>query len=109
VELASAGGCVLGSRLAIWLLPAATLRVYLAASLQERARRIAAREGLEPLQARQAVAERDERDRKRYLRLYRIDTDDYRLADLVVDTEAGDPAWVVETILAALRDRQVGT
>jgi len=109
VELASAGGCVLGSRLAIWLLPAATLRVYLAASLQERARRIAAREGLEPLQARQAVAERDERDRKRYLRLYRIDTDDYRLSDMVVDTEARDPAWVVETILAALRDRQVGT
>jgi cytidylate kinase len=103
VELASAGGCVLGSRLAIWLLPRASLRVYLTASLEERARRIALREGLDPAQVRSAVEERDSRDRKRYLRLYHIDIDDYRLADLVVDTEAGEPPYVVDTILAALR------
>jgi cytidylate kinase len=103
VELASAGGCVLGSRLAIWLLPRASLRVYLTASLEERARRIALREGLDPAQVRSAVEERDSRDRKRYLRLYYIDIDDYRLADLVVDTEAGEPPYVVDTILAALR------
>jgi cytidylate kinase len=108
VELASAGGCVLGSRLAIWLLPQATLKVYLTASLEERARRIALREGLDPALTLSAVEERDSRDRKRYLRLYHIDTDDYRLADLVVDTEAGDPAYVVETILQALRVKQGG-
>ena len=108
VELASAGGCVLGSRLAIWLLPRADLRVYLSASLEERARRIAVREGLDPAQARRAVEERDSRDRNRYLRLYRIDIDDYRLADLVVDTEAGQAPYVVEAILAALRARQGG-
>jgi cytidylate kinase len=108
VELAAAGGCVLGSRLAIWLLPRADLRVYLSASLEVRARRIAEREGLEPVLARRAVEERDARDRKRYLRLYHIDVDDYRLADLVVDTEAGDPPWVVEAILAALAGRQGG-
>jgi cytidylate kinase len=108
VELASAGGCVLGSRLAIWLLPHATLKVYLAASLQERARRIALREGLDPALAPQAVEERDNRDRKRYLRLYHVDIDDYRLADLVADTEAGGPPHIVETILAALQARQDG-
>jgi cytidylate kinase len=106
VELASAGGCVLGSRLAIWLLPQASLRVYLTASLQERARRIALREGLDPAVARQAVEDRDNRDRQRYLRIYRIDVDDYRLADLVVDTEKGQPPYVVEVILSALRQRQ---
>jgi len=108
VELASAGGCVLGSRLAIWLLPAATLRIYLTASLEERARRIARREGSDPALSRKAVEERDNRDRKRYLRLYKIDIDDYRLADLVVDTETGEPPYIVETILAALRARQGG-
>jgi cytidylate kinase len=108
VELASSGGCVLGSRLAIWLLPAATLRIYLTASLEERARRIARREGSDPALARKAVEERDNRDRNRYLRLYRIDIDDYRLADLVVDTETGEPPYVVDTILAALRARQGG-
>ncbi len=108
VELASAGGCVLGSRLAIWLLPRASLRVYLTASLEERARRIARREGLDPALTRKAVEERDNRDRNRYLRLYRIDIDDYRLADLVVDTEAREPPYVVEAILEALRARQGG-
>jgi cytidylate kinase len=102
VELASAGGCVLGSRLAIWLLPKASLRVYLTASLRERARRIALREGLEPAAARAAVGERDARDRNRYLRLYHIDIDDHGLADLEVDTEKGEPPYVVEVILAAL-------
>ncbi len=105
VELASAGGCVLGSRLAIWLLPQASLRVYLTASLQERARRIALREGLDPALAREAVEERDNRDRNRYLRLYHIDIDDYRLADLVVDTEKGQPPYVVELIQEALKAR----
>ena len=105
VELASSGGCVLGSRLAIWLLPRASLRVYLVASLEERARRVALREGLDPALARSAVEERDSRDRNRYLRLYHIDIDDYRLADLVVDTEAGQPPYVVDVILAALRAR----
>jgi cytidylate kinase len=105
VELASAGGCVLGSRLAIWLLPKASLRVYLTASLEERARRIALREGLEPAAARVAVEERDNRDRNRYLRLYHLDIDDHRLADLAVDTEKGQPPYVVEVILAALQAR----
>ncbi len=108
VELASAGGCVLGSRLAIWLLPRASLRVYLTASLEERARRVALREGLDSALACSAVEERDNRDRNRYLRLYHIDIDDYRLADLVVDTEAGQPPYVVDVILAALRERQRG-
>jgi cytidylate kinase len=102
VELASVGGCVLGSRLAVWLLPKAHLRVYLAASLEERARRIARREGLEAARALEAVKARDTRDRNRYLRLYQVDIDDYRLADLVVDTEAGDPQYVLENILSAL-------
>lgn len=105
VELASAGGCVLGSRLAIWLLPHAHLRVYLTASLGERARRIAVREGLDPAQALAAVERRDARDRNRYLRLYQIDIDDYRLADLVVDTQAGEPPYVMEKILAAVQAR----
>jgi cytidylate kinase len=108
VELASSGGCVLGSRLAIWLLPQAHIRVYLTASPEERARRIALREGLDPARSQEDVEARDTRDRNRYLRLYRIDIDDHSPADLVVDTEAGGPPYVVETVLAAVRARQDG-
>ena len=105
VELASSGGCVLASRLAIWLLENADLKVYLSASQAERARRIALREGLDPREAERSVEARDRRDRNRYRKLYKIDIDDYRFAHLVVDTERGDPGWVVETILTALENR----
>lgn len=105
VELAAGGGCVLASRLAIWLLAQADLKVYLTASQAERARRISQREGLELQQAERSIEQRDRRDRNRYLRLYRIEIDDYRFADLVVDTERGDPEYVVETILAALPEK----
>jgi cytidylate kinase len=102
VELASGGGCVLGSRLAIWLLSGADLKVYLSASLSVRSARIAGREGLDRAQALEGIDSRDRRDHDRYLRLYSIDIDNYQFADLVVDTEKGDPAWVVETILKEL-------
>ena len=39
VELAAQGSCVLGSRLAIWLLAQADLKIYLDASVDERAKR----------------------------------------------------------------------
>ena len=45
VELALEGSCVLASRLAIWLLERADLKVYLYAAAKVRARRIARREG----------------------------------------------------------------
>ena len=103
VELASGGRCVLGSRLAIWLLATADLRVYLSASLAVRARRIAEREGLDPVQAQQDIEARDLRDRNRYLRLYDIDIERYDFADLVVDTERGGAEWVADSIMKALR------
>jgi cytidylate kinase len=103
VELAADSGCVLGSRLAIWLLAGADLKVYLSASLAVRAERIAGREGLDPAQALKDIELRDQRDRNRYLRLYDIDIDRYDLADLVVDTERGGAEWVVDSILKVLR------
>ncbi len=105
VELASEGSCVLGSRLAVWLLKNAQLKVYLNACAQTRAARIARREGIPLQQSLEEMEERDERDRKRYLKLYGIDLDRYGFADLVVDTEKGDERWVVQTIVAALQKR----
>ena len=105
VELAGQGGCVLASRLAIWLLPRAHLRVYLAASPEARAWRIAQREGGDWQRSLQELAWRDARDRERSLTLYGIDVDRYPFADLVVDTERGGPEYVVREILTALDDR----
>ena len=82
-----AEGCVLGSRLAVWMLKEADLKVYLKASPETRAERIVRREGgsLEEIAA--FTRERDRLDRERYLRIYQIDNDDYSFVNLIVDTD----------------------
>lgn len=99
---AAAGDCVLGSRLAIWLLTAADLKVYLAGTPEVRARRIAGREGVPYATALAAMNERDTLDRGRYLALYDIDIDNYRHADLVLDTATLDQFQVAAAIVGAV-------
>jgi cytidylate kinase len=100
------GGCVLGSRLAIWLLEEADLKVYLRASPEVRAKRIAGREGGDIEAVAAFTAERDRQDRERYLRLYNIDNDDYGFADLVVDTDAIDPQGIADLIIAGVEEKR---
>jgi cytidylate kinase len=97
------GGCVLGSRLAIWMLEEADLKVYLDASAQVRAQRIVKREGgnLEEIAA--FTAERDRQDHERYLHIYNIDTDDYSFADLVIDTGSLTPQEIMDLIVERAR------
>jgi len=85
VALAAKGGCVLGSRLAIWLLRGSAFTVYLSAPLSVRAARIARRDGKDTAAALEETEDRDRRDRDRYLRLYGYDVDVFDFATLVVD------------------------
>ena len=93
------GGCVLGSRLAIWMLKEADVKVYIEASPEIRARRIVKREGgsLEEIAA--FTAERDSQDHGRYLRIYNIDTDSYSFADLIINTDDLTPKQIVDKIV----------
>ena len=100
---AAGGDCVLASRLAIWLLADAELKVYLTAPPELRARRIAQRERVPPDVALADTGRRDGSDRQRYLDLYRIDIDDAAPADLVVDTSAYDQFQAAAAIVAAAR------
>jgi len=102
IELASAGSCVLGSRLAIWLLKSADLKVYLKASIDVRAKRIQKREGgnIEKIKADTDL--RDMEDTRRYKELYGIDNSVYEHADLIIDTDHIEPELIVEKILEAL-------
>jgi cytidylate kinase len=99
VSLAAEGHCVLGSRLAIWLLRDTALTVYLEAGLEARAARIARREGIPLPAALVETAERDRRDHDRYLRLYGYDVDTYRFADLLIDAETLDQEAVASLIV----------
>ncbi len=102
VELARKSSCVLGSRLAIWMLPDADLRVYLTASEDVRARRIVAREGGTFEETKSFTAMRDAEDTRRYKELYSIDNTDLSAANLVVDTERQGADDIAETLLSHL-------
>ena len=92
------GGCVLGSRLAIWLLEEADLKIYLRASPEVRAARIANREDGCFEEVADFTAERDRQDHDRYLRIYGIDTIDYSFADLIIDTDDLTPQQITDMI-----------
>jgi cytidylate kinase len=100
VELAAAGGCVLGSRLAVWLLKDADLKVFLDASKEVRARRINKREGGEYEVVYRETLGRDIRDHERYLKLYGIDNEKYDFVDLVIDTVRFTPEEIAAQIAA---------
>jgi cytidylate kinase len=100
VQLAKEGGCVLGSRLAIWLLRDSAFTVYLRAPLEIRAGRIAKREAKELAVALLETDERDRRDRNRYSRLYGYDVDRFGFAALVVDTALLSQEEVAQEIVA---------
>jgi cytidylate kinase len=92
-------GCVLGSRLAIWMLEEADLKVYLTASARVRAERIVKREGGNLEEVAAFTNERDRQDHSRYLRIYHIDNDNYQFAHLIIDTDYSDPVAIVQMIL----------
>jgi len=99
VEMAREGNCVLGSRLAIWVLEEADIKVYLKASPETRAERIREREEGDFEEVLKETLERDGRDSKRYKELYSIDTDSFEFADLIIDTERYNQYQVAEQII----------
>ena len=104
VEMALAEeNCVLGSRLAIWMLKDADFKVYLLASDIERARRITRREGGTLDERLGETRRRDFHDSERYQRIYGINNNDTSQADLVIDTEGKTPEQIVDLILDALK------
>ena len=93
------GGCVLGSRLAVWILKEADLKIYLDANPQTRAARIVNREGGNLEEVAAFTANRDKQDHDRYLRLYGIDTNDYKFVDLIIDTGKYNPEEITNMIV----------
>ena len=88
VQLArESSGCVLGSRLAIWMLEEADLKVYLTATAKLRVERIVNREGGNHEEVAAFTTERDHQDHGRYIRIYNIDNDKYDCADLIINTD----------------------
>jgi len=95
------GGCVLGSRLAIWMLEEADLKVFLTAKPETRAERIVNREGGDINEVSVYTAERDRQDTGRYLKLYNIDNNNYDFAGLIIETDNLNPQQIAQLIIDA--------
>ena len=102
VEKASAQPSVLASRLAIWVWKQAKLKVYLDAPLDVRAQRVHKRENGSLAEKREVTRLRDEADHARYQKLYGINNDDWKFADLVIDVSILTPEEIVDQIIAQL-------
>ena len=107
VMLAQKESCVLGSRLAIWMLKEADLKVYLIASDEIRAKRIFNREGGNLDEIKKFTAMRDAEDSGRYKKLYGIDNNDYDFADLKIDTALYTPEQIVDIILKTAHNKNL--
>ena len=104
VAMASGGNCVLGSRLAIWMLEDADLKVYMYAEPEVRVQRIMRREKRPFDVILQETVARDAKDSARYLRIYGIDTNDYLLADLVLNTNELDQFQAAAKIIEKVEE-----
>ncbi len=105
VELAMKESCVLGSRLAIWMLKSADLKVYLFASDETRANRVFNREGGDIEQIKAFTAMRDSEDTRRYKEFYNIDNNNYDFVDLFIDVNTKTPEEIVQDILNKLEEK----
>ena len=100
--------CILASRLAVWMLKDADLKVYLTASAETRARRVQMREGGTLEERMRETEGRDMKDSNRYKIVYGIDNSHPEdVADLIIDTDERNPEQIVRLILEKIREKEV--
>jgi cytidylate kinase len=105
---ARAGNVLIESRLAGWIarnedLTAVT--VFIDCASDERARRVARREGITVEQALADNTERQQVERSRYIALYGIDIEDLSIYDLVLDSGVLAPGELADRVVAAVSVR----
>ena len=106
VEMAQDGNCVLGSRLAVWMLKEADLKVFLNASVKTRAGRVHQREGGDFNEVLAETEKRDSNDSSRYRDIYDIDNNDFNFVDLVIRADKLDQHQISDIIVAAAKSLQ---
>jgi cytidylate kinase len=79
----------------------AVLKVWLKASPEVRAERIAQREGKPVAKAMAEASEREQCERERYLNYYNIDIKDLSIYDLVIDSSKWSPEEIGEIVVKA--------
>ncbi len=105
---ANAQRCVIGSRLAIWFIHDASIKIYLKVKKAVRYARIQQRENKSIEQVIQETSARDHRDTERYKRIYNINIDDYEsVADTIIHNNGKDSNSTITTILSILKQKEL--
>lgn len=87
LEMAKRGNVVLEGHLAAWVVrPYSDICIYLKATREMRARRVASRDGKGYEEALREIENREDMNRRRYRAIYGIDVGDLSIFDLVLDT-----------------------
>ncbi|MBI2079274.1 cytidylate kinase family protein [Candidatus Micrarchaeota archaeon] len=94
--------CVVTTWLGPWMLDA-DLRVYLFAPMKVRAERLARRDKISIEEATEHIKEREEQNRKRYLKVYGIDIYDTSNFDICLNSGKYSPKELCEIILNLIK------
>jgi len=103
IELSQKGNIVIDGKLSLEMIKDARPKIWLKAELTERAKRIAKREGMEEVKAREIVERKQTIERKEWEKIYGVDYwAQENNADIIIDTTSLTPEQVIEKILARI-------
>lgn len=97
--------CVVTTWLGPWIVDA-DVRIKVFAPAETRARRIAGRDSMKPAEALAHLKERDERNRKRYLKIYGIDIYDDSKFDACFNSGIYPPEKLLRMSLAVIKEKK---
>ncbi len=104
-KIAASKDCVVSTWLGPWIVKKATLRVWLNASLEERARRKSVQKGMSIGRATRYVKEKDAKTIASFRKLYGIDIMDHSNFDIEINTEKIHMKGVIALIALASAEK----
>lgn len=104
--LAKKAGFVMDSRLGAYLLKA-DFKIWLDASPEVQARRIASRDDVSADDARMLIARREASETERYRDIYNIDINDQSVYDLIINTDKMTPEEVLKKCVDAIKSKGI--
>ena len=106
IEIASKGNCVITSWSLPWIYKGKAIKIWLHASLEERAKRIASRDNIAFEEALKIVEERDKENAKLFKAIYGYELGkDLSVFNLIVETENKTPEEVEREVVDFLKKR----
>ncbi|MFH1306444.1 MAG: (d)CMP kinase [Candidatus Micrarchaeota archaeon] len=102
------GKVVVSTWLGPWMAPGKPFRVWIDVPLDVRAKRVSGREGQSVEEAKKAISKRDEGNKERYMKIYKINIYDHSGFDLIVSSDENTkPEETAEKILDAHKKRKI--